>query len=201
MKRKPVTKSVAEPRARVRMLGVDPGFLSTGVAILQQVKGQEIELLMAEVIKSPNTPKKKRNNMLRVSTDDSRRLRVIFDSIVRVVEEFEPNTLAIEWYAPYGQHKNGWKTAMALGVVQGVAMSRGLAVVPNVAQDLKRAFGLNQSTSKQAVSDALCERFPNLQEILDGTKKKDQEHVSDAVAHGYLAFAQVAELAQLTGWG
>lgn len=201
MKRQPyITKTTSNPAVSVvRVMGVDPGFASIGACVMERPDGHPIELLEARLLVTKKLAGKKHNLKMRVSADDSRRIKDIWKDLDDMVERLNPSVMAIEWYMPRGKFAGGWKACMTVGVVHSIAMARDMFVITNLPQDVKRAFGLNLSASKIQIAQAVCEKVPPLRTFLDTMAKAKQEHVADAAAHAYLAFAQVAELRQMMG--
>ena len=79
-------------------LGGDPGFARTGygAVALHQPTGEYMSLGVELVKTEPN--KEKRFEHLRVSADDSRRLKIYYDATCAAIEKIGPHVLGVECY-------------------------------------------------------------------------------------------------------
>jgi Holliday junction resolvasome RuvABC endonuclease subunit len=191
-------KSARKPELRV--LGIDPGFASLGVCVLEKRHGDpRVHLIHGHILKTAKKAKKKANMELRVAADDARRCREIWRYVNDMIETYKPTVMAIEWYAPYKASGSAWKSVLGVGLCYALAQQHNLVTFPNLPQDIKSAFSLKKGASKDEIGYAVCERIDGLRERLEPIAEKQREHLSDAAAHAYLAFAQAAELRQMLG--
>ncbi len=183
----------------IRVMGVDPGFASLGVVVLEQRQGQ-IQALAATVLRTKKASKKVLRD-LRVSADDQRRLRAFWDGLEGIAVAHAPQALAVETYAPQPGRGGGnaWKAAVVYGLVQGLGLSHGLQVLPFLPGDLKRVFTSRASASKQAVGDVVLGQVVGLAAFLDKLPAGQHEHLTDAAGHALLGLREMVEMRRLMG--
>lgn len=185
---------------RLMIMGVDPGLASTGVAILEKSPNQKPICLELNVVRTKKADKKDRRG-LRVTADDSRRLREVWNGLADMAQKWQPQALAFEVYSPYrAQGGSAWKAARIEGAVQMFGLERGMLVLPFLPQDLKRGFCGRASASKEAVLDAMCFKVENLEQMVQTFSKTLREHVADAAGHAYLAFEEVYRMRAMLGF-
>ena len=182
------------------VMGIDPGFASTGVVVLEKQMGQKPSCLYAGVIRTKKAEKKDRRG-LRVTADDSRRMREVWNALVYHYASFEPQVLAFEVYTPYrAQGGSAWKAARVEGAVQMFGLERGMLVLPFLPQDLKRNFCGKLSASKGEVQEAVVMKVESLDVAIQKLSKGMHEHAADAAGHAYLAFEEVYRLRAMMGF-
>lgn len=124
-----------------RVLGIDPGSRVTGYGILDWT-GKPV-LVTAGCIRTE-------------TNDFPERLRRIFEGISRIVEEFQPEEMAVEQVF---MHKNA-DSALKLGHARGAAIcagvSRGLPVHEYAARQVKLALVGKGSADKAQVQHMVC---------------------------------------------
>lgn len=180
-------------------MGVDPGWAEMGVAILTKRLNERPVCHLARVIRTQKAKKKDLRGM-RVSADDSRRIRELHNGLVDVVSEYSPQSLAFEVYSAYGkQGGNAWKSSRIEGGVQIFGLERGMLVLPFIPHDLKKAACGRVSASKQEVIDALGEMIVNLEALLASLPKGVREHAADAAGYAYLAFDEMYRMRRMMG--
>lgn len=186
---------------RVVVMGVDPGFASSGVAIVAQDGDNHPELLHLEVVRTKETPKKEMRN-LRVSADDQRRMRELWDKLDELHHVYQPTMVAVETYAPFKGKMGGnaWKGAMVYALVSGFGYANGLVVLPFLPVDLKRGLCGKVSATKAEVEAAVGQKVRGFAEAIAKVPKTQQEHPSDATAHAYLALKEAEQLRQRMGF-
>lgn len=120
------------------VLGVDPGTLVTGYGVIESVNGR-IWMVKCDAIK--NDSRKAMPN----------RLKLIFDQLTRIIDQYHPDELALET-AFYGKNV---QSALKLGHARGVAMLA--AVIKNVPtteyspREVKKAVVGTGAASKEQV--------------------------------------------------
>jgi crossover junction endodeoxyribonuclease RuvC len=100
--------------AQVRVLGLDPGSLRTGYAVVE-VNGASVKYVVSGAIRTDG-------NSL------TERLRQIFAGVDRLSGEFRPDEVAIE---SVFMHRNA-DSALKLGQARGAALSATFALRPRV---------------------------------------------------------------------
>lgn len=108
-----VQQPSATPPARVRILGLDPGSLCTGYAVIET--GPRVTYLVSGSIRA-------RGAAL------SDRLQEIFAGVDKLANEYQPDEVAIERVF---MHRNA-DSALKLGQARGAALSATFAVRPRV---------------------------------------------------------------------
>jgi crossover junction endodeoxyribonuclease RuvC len=100
--------------AQVRILGLDPGSLRTGYAIVESKAGKVCYVV---------------SGAIRCGSDTlAERLREIFAGVDRLANEFRPDEVAIERVF---MHRNA-DSALKLGQARGAALSATFAIRPRV---------------------------------------------------------------------
>jgi crossover junction endodeoxyribonuclease RuvC len=151
------------------IMGLDPGTSVMGYGILL-VKGQNLTLLQFGVIQ------------LSKYEEHEVRLKRIFERVLALIEEFNPDEVALE--APfYGKNV---QSMLKLGRAQGVAMAaslhRGLPIVEYAPKKVKQSVTGNGNASKEQVAKMLMNFFKlkELPELLDAT-----DALAVALCHHY----------------
>ena len=99
-----------------RILGIDPALTTTGYAVVSADARGEVRLIEGGLIRTKS------------SEALEQRLRVINDTLSEIIEEFEPDEVAIEEL--HSRYRN-LKTAIIMGHARGVAiLAAGNADVP-----------------------------------------------------------------------
>ena len=110
----------------MRILGIDPGLNTTGYGVIQ-VSGRDVSLCEGGVIRtgSPSDPLEAR-------------LSRLYDGIMEVLEQFTPESLALEELYSHYQHPS---TAILMGHARGViclaASKKGTPVCSYAATKIK----------------------------------------------------------------
>jgi crossover junction endodeoxyribonuclease RuvC len=157
---------MTEPAAPARILGLDPGLQVTGYGVLE-VRGGSPHVCEAGVVRSAEG---------RATTDMAPRIRVLYDSIVEVLEQFRPGVVAVEQlYAHYDHPRTAILMAHARGVLFLAAAQRNLAVHSYNSTQVKKTITGNGRASKEQVQRAI-------QRELGLTKLPEPPDVADALA-------------------
>lgn len=127
------------------ILGIDPGTLVMGYGLIAD-KGKKIELITLDVF--------------RLKTKDSQalRLKIIFESVLGLIDRYHPDELAIE--APfYGKNVQSMlKLGRAQGVAMAAALYRDIPIFEYSPRRIKQSITGKGSASKEQVAGML----PNL---------------------------------------
>ena len=144
-------------KSGARILGIDPGFDRLGVAIVEGT-GQKQNLLHSEcVVTSPKQSHEER--LLKIGA----RLR-------EVLEEWEPEALAIEKLFFNKNVSTAIKVAEARGVIIYLAAEAGLEVYEYFPQDVKIAvagYGHADKTAVEAMTKRLVKRPADAKKLDD----------------------------------
>jgi Holliday junction resolvasome RuvABC endonuclease subunit len=157
------------------VLGIDPGTANIGFALVRKDSARAKPRLLA--LDYVGTTKGKGP----VVADDVRRLRLAIDGLRTVLAnaaDYGVFSVAVEWYAPRGRQRNGWKTALTVGAVLAVAEFAGVPVTVQAAKDRAGA-----SKDKQKVIAAMKRRVTGFAASIERWPATKHEHLADACAH------------------
>lgn len=144
------------------ILGVDPGTLFTGYAVISGID-EKLKLLCADVIKIPSKNK------------FPMRLKQIYDKLVEVIEFYKPDEFAIET-AFYGKNI---QSTMKLGHARGVsilaAVNKQIPTTEYAPREIKLSVSGLGSASKEQVRYMVCS-------LLKIELEPKQLDISDAIA-------------------
>ena len=147
----------------MKVLGVDPGLVTTGYGVIRAI-GMTNKLLEAGVI--------------RTEQHDPLELRIlrIYREIKQVIDEFEPEAVAVEeLYTHYEHPATATLMGHARGVVFLAAAEQGCEVVSYSPTRIKKAITGSGRAGKMQVQ--------RMVQALLGIAKTDQpDHVTDALA-------------------
>jgi crossover junction endodeoxyribonuclease RuvC len=153
------------------ILGLDPGTNVTGYGIISAT-GSKIKLIQFGVIQ------------LSKYTTHELRLKKIFDRVLSLLDEYNPDEVALE--APF--FGKNVQSMLKLGRAQGVAMSaalhREVPIVEYAPKKVKQAVTGNGNASKEQVAKMLMTVFAikELPKLLDAT-----DALAVAVCHHFQA--------------
>ena len=140
------------------VLGIDPGTNVLGYCVVEQ-KGREMKLLCMDVLK------------LGKIEDMPTRMKILFDSIVEIIDKYHPDILSIE--APFfGKNVQSMlKLGRAQGLCIAAAFSRDIPFVEYAPRRIKQSITGNGSSSKEQVALMLQRilKFEDMPKYLDAT--------------------------------
>ncbi len=151
------------------ILGIDPGTTIMGYGIIRVV-GKKMELVHFGEI------------MLGKLPNHQMKLKKIFERILGIIDEYNPDEMALE--APF--FGKNVQSMLKLGRAQGVAMAAGLfreiPITEYAPKKIKMAITGNGKASKEQVAGMLMNQFKikELPKHLDGT-----DGLAAAVCHFY----------------
>jgi crossover junction endodeoxyribonuclease RuvC len=177
LRRRPSSEA-ATPVARVRILGLDPGSLCTGYAVVET--GAKVTYVVSGSIRARGA-----------SLAD--RLQEIFAGVDKLASEYQPDEVAIERVF---MHRNA-DSALKLGQARGAALSATFAVRPRVfeyaAREVKLAVVGTGAAQKEQVQ-LMVRRLLNLSGPL-GADAADALAIALCHAHSRVLNAQLHQLA------
>ena len=152
-------------------MGIDPGTTATGYGVIS-TSGNKVELVTLGIIE------------LKKVKDPYTKLRMIFERVLQLIDEYHPDEFAIE--APfYGKNV---QSMLKLGRAQGVAISaalyRSVRIFEYAPRKIKMAITGEGNASKEQVS-SLLQKILKFQEppgMLDAT-----DGLAAAVCHFFQA--------------
>lgn len=158
------------------ILGIDPGTVILGYGLIA-AKGQNLSLVSMGILR------------LQKYSDPLIRLGKIYERIDSLIEEFKPDSVAIE--APfYGKNVQSMlKLGRAQGVALAPAITRSLPVFEYAPRKVKQSITGNGNASKEQVAmmvQAIL-KFQETPEYLDAT-----DGVAVALCHQYQSSQPVA---------
>lgn len=151
------------------ILGVDPGTNVMGYGIIK-VTGSKIELLDAGVLS------------MKKEKDLGVRLKMIFDHMIKLIDQFLPDELAIEAQF-FGENVQSMlKLGKAQGVAIAAALSRSIPFEEYAPKKIKMSITGKGTSSKEQVAGMLVHilKVKKLPEPLDAT-----DALATAVCHYY----------------
>lgn len=174
---------LVEKKERV-IMGIDPGTAIMGYGVILE-KGSKIELLSMGVVKMGHLD------------DHFLKLQRIFEKTIALIEEYKPDTLAIE--APfYGKNIQVMlKLGRAQGIAMAAALSRDISVTEYAPRKIKQSITGKGTASKEQVA-AMLQRLLNFKEtpeFLDAT-----DGLAVAVCHSFQRVGTVDKGKNYSGW-
>lgn len=178
----------------MRVMGIDPGFASLGLAVLDEQRILACDVITTKKEKAPRA-------QVRVSVDDSRRLGELCDSVIGAIERHGVTAVAVEVFTtiPGKMAGGAVKTALAYGALYSLVHARGLLWLPLVPTDLKRALCGRVSASKTEVQAAVESRLPDAAAAVQALAKGKREHAADAIAAAIVGQEELRRLAPALG--
>ncbi|MGV8883646.1 MAG: crossover junction endodeoxyribonuclease RuvC [Rhodoglobus sp.] len=167
----------------LRVLGIDPGLTRCGVGVVDVEPNRTATLVHVRVIKT------------RPDLELERRLLVIAEEIAAVLDEYQPNAVAIE--RMFAQHnvRTVMGTAQASGVALHLAASRGLAVGLHTPSEVKAAVTGYGSADKRQVGSMVA-RVLRLEKIPGPADAADA--LAIALCHAWKGPARSGAASSLT---
>jgi len=151
------------------ILGIDPGTTVMGYGVIL-VKGNQVTLLQFGVI-----------HLSKYGSHELK-LKKIFERVSSIIEEFEPDDVALE--APfYGKNiQSMLKLGRAQGVAMAAALSREIPITEYSPKKVKQSVTGNGNASKEQVAAMLKAllKFKEDPELLDAT-----DALAVALTHHY----------------
>jgi len=149
------------------ILGIDPGTTVMGYGVIL-VTGNKLNLLALGVLK------------LSKYDDHPLRLRIIFERVISLIEQYHPDELSIE--APFfGKNVQSMlKLGRAQGVAMAAALSRSIPIFEYSPRKIKQSITGKGAASKEQVASML-ERLLNITETPDTLDATDG--LAAAVCH------------------
>lgn len=174
---------LAEKKERI-IMGVDPGTAIMGYGIVLE-KGNKLELLTMGVVRMDHLE------------DHFLKLRRIFEKTISLIDQYHPDSLAIE--APfYGKNIQVMlKLGRAQGIAMAAALSRNIDVTEYAPRKIKQSITGKGTASKEQVA-AMLQRLLNFKEtpeFLDAT-----DGLAVAVCHSFQRINTTGSTKSYSGW-
>jgi crossover junction endodeoxyribonuclease RuvC len=149
-----------------RILGIDPGLQVTGYAVLE-VRPRKPHVCEAGVLRTADE---------RRSTDLPPRLVSLYDGIVEVIDQLQPQVVAMEQlFSHYSHPRTAILMAHARGVLMLAAAQRQLPLISYAATRIKKTITGHGRASKEQMQHSIMTEL--------GLPKLPEPHdVADALA-------------------
>jgi crossover junction endodeoxyribonuclease RuvC len=158
----------------MKILGIDPGFERVGIAILEKNRGENKErVLYSECFKTD------------AKLEFPERLKLIGQKIEKIINEYDPEVLAIEKLFFTNNQKTAMNVAEARGVIVYEAIKRNLQIFEVSPPQIKLAV----TGYGKATKDQIIKMVKMLVKIEIKDKKKESDDELDAIAIAITAFA------------
>lgn len=167
------------------ILGIDPGTTIMGFGIIR-VTGKKMEFVLLNELQ------------LTKYNDHYLKLKKIFERTIELIDNYNPDEIAIE--APF--FGKNVQSMLKLGRAQGVAMAAGLSreipITEYLPKKIKMAVTGNGNASKEQVAKMLKQllKIETLPKNLDST-----DGLAAAVCHFYNAANPLGSKKSYTNWG
>lgn len=166
------------------ILGIDPGTAVMGYGLVKET-GNKIELISLGVVKMAHLD------------DHFLKLQRIFERTTSLIEQYNPDCIALE--APF--YGKNIQVMLKLGRAQGVAMAAGLAkglpIFEYSPKKVKQSITGNGNATKEQVAAMLKQllKFTETPEFLDAT-----DGLGVAVCHSFQKISSVGTGKSYSGW-
>ena len=151
------------------MLGVDPGLVGTGWALLEPGVSAPLVIGTGVIETAAGLPL-------------AARVQTIYDAIGAVLDKLSPDLMVLEdLYTEYRFPRTALLMAHARGVVCLAARQRGVAIVTLAPAEVKRAVAANGAASKEQIQHCV-QRLFRLAEL------PRPSHVADALALAFTGY-------------
>lgn len=166
------------------ILGIDPGTAILGYGIVREV-GKQLSLISLGIVKLDHL------------ADHGLKLQQIFRKTTALIEQYQPDCMALE--APfYGKNIQVMlKLGRAQGVAMAAALNRDLPIFEYAPRKIKQSVTGNGNAGKEQVA-AMLKTLLNFQEtpqFLDAT-----DGLAVAVCHAFQNHSQGASKQNYSGW-
>ncbi len=111
---------------KTRILGIDPGSRTTGFGVID-VEGNTMAMIAAGCVRS-------------IADDFPSRLKIVYDGVLEVVTEYEPDEMAVEQVFVQKNADSALKLGQALGAAICAGLSHDLPVHEYAARRVKQAL-------------------------------------------------------------
>jgi crossover junction endodeoxyribonuclease RuvC len=153
----------------MRVLSIDPGYGRCGVAVLES--GRAVKLQYSACIETD------------AKLAFGERLRTVGNEIVRLIEEFNVDALAIEELYFSGNQKTALRVAEVRGMIVYLAAANGLPLIEYNPLSVKVAVtGYGRASKEQVIK--------MVRQLVETPKKRMLDDEYDAIAVGITALAE-----------
>ncbi|MGB5307160.1 MAG: crossover junction endodeoxyribonuclease RuvC [Gammaproteobacteria bacterium] len=144
----------------IRIIGIDPGSRVTGYGIIEQDAGQSVYVA---------------SGCIRIKGDElAPRLGTIFSELGSIIDEYNPEQLAIERVFMNKNADSALKLGQARGAAICAGVHRGVPVAEYAAREIKQAVTGSGGASKEQVQHMIC--------VLLSLRERPPHDAADALA-------------------
>jgi crossover junction endodeoxyribonuclease RuvC len=155
-------KANRTPLTTIRIMGIDPGIAATGCGIVSQ-EGAKLSLCRADTIRTKST------------SHLSIRLLEIYSSLRELIEQYQPQAVAVEEVFVARNYKMALKLGQAMGAAKLAAAQARVPVFSYSVLQVKQAVvGYGRADKGQVQSMVTA--------LLNLAKPPSSEHVADSLA-------------------
>jgi len=161
----------------MRVMGIDPGSLCTGYGIVEEAGRKLVPVHFGSIKSQPKKP-------------FAERLKAIYDGLTAVIEEFQPDTVAVEDVFFAANAKSTIKLGQTRGVALLAAANYNIALAEYSPLEVKQSISGYGRADKHQVQDMVAA-------LLQLKEKPEPLDASDALAvaichlHSYKARARL----------
>ncbi len=156
-----------------RILGIDPGTATVGYGAVVHNSSNELAYLGAGIIQTPK------------DMDAGKRLSIIRCDIIQLIQEFNPDILAVEAIFFFKNAKTAMAVAQARGVILEAAATCGIEVFEYTPMQVKLQLTGTGKADKRLVQEMIAALF-GLAEIIKPDDASDA--LAIAVCHTRLKY-------------
>ena len=168
------------------ILGIDPGTNNMGIGIIG-IAGPKAHIIMLDVLRLDRL------------NDHALKLKKIFETVLRNIDEYHPDELAIESQF-YGKNiQSMLKLGRAQGVAIAAALFRDVPIFEYSPRKIKLAITGKGSASKEQVA-AMLQRMLDIRELPDNFDATDALAVAMCHFHQKTARQGQENKKSYTGW-
>ena len=160
----------------MRILGVDPGFASVGLAFIEVIGEGQYRAEHLEVIRTKRSTLK-----ANIWDDNYVRCEHIGKQVTELIERYRPDLVAIEAESWTRTHTDS-VVGLGRGVIYGITSSRGLPVSQWHPKQARDVLLNKQQASKADLEDWLSKHVLDFHEKLKPITKSQQNHAADAAS-------------------
>jgi len=165
----------------IRVLGIDPGFASIGLAVVRLTDiGEQPELLK---VFSTEKSAKKLNVM--ASADNVRRARELSDVITSLIERYNIKLICAESMSFPRSSSIAAKMAMCWGAMSAISQIKNIPILQATPMQIKKKICGVKSASKADIEESIRIKYGDIIETLIENEhicKTEREHPIDALA-------------------
>ena len=130
-----------------RILGIDPGIATVGYGVLLHGTNNDLSYIAAGIIQTPKT------------LGAGERLAMIRADLIQLIEEFNPDILAVEAIFFFKNAKTAMSVAQAKGVILEAAAYCGIPVAEYTPMQVKQQLTGYGKADKRAVQEMIASLF------------------------------------------